>query len=125
MVKQIRIKISDGFVWADYEAALREIFAMGRTIEIVWDVRRMTRFPWEHVTKQIVLMTQFPKEAQAHIKQNTILLPNDKWKKATQVVLRLLPPTTPVKLEVRPVPSAFPNTKVQVCSRRNDSSSEG
>ncbi len=103
MVKQVRIKISDGFVWSDYEAALREIFAMGRAIEIVWDVRQMTKFPWEHLTKQIVLMTQFPKESQAHIKQNIILVPNVKWKNAIKIVLRLVPPKTPVKLEVTPL----------------------
>lgn len=100
MAKQIRINFSDGFVWTEYEAALREIFAMGQSIEVTWDVRRLTRFPWEHMKKQIILMNQFPSEIQQHIKKNTILLPNVKWKKALKLVLRIVPPKTPVKLEV-------------------------
>ncbi len=94
------IQVRDGFEWNSYEKAVEEILESATPLLVTWDLRSMTRVPWEHVRKQITLMLRIQPTIETHIKKNVILLPNRSWKNVLDVLFKAVPPKTPVELRV-------------------------
>ncbi len=105
------IRVQDGFLWKEFEDVMEKIMSFDEQLDITWDLRALTRVPWEHLGKQINLMVGIQPNVKEHIKDTTILLPTQQWKKVLTAMFRVVPPTTPVKLKVerdakQPLPKA-------------------
>ena len=92
--------MEDNFDWPEYEKSIANILEANTPLTVTWDLRSMSRIPWEHVAKQIDLMIRIQPIAQDHISKNIILLPNQKWANTLKFLFGVVPPQSPVELHV-------------------------
>ena len=93
------IIITDDFNWEEYKKQVDEIMYSKVLLPITWDLSKMTKIPWQYIPKQIELMANYRPIMPLHIKNNTIILPNEKWKQVLEFIFNIFPPTTPIFLQ--------------------------
>lgn len=94
------VRFKDNFDWDSFEKAVAQIFDMKTPLVVTWDFRAMSRVPWEHVSKQVAFMGRLQPLAQDHILKNIILVPSNTWKNTLNFMFGLVPPQTPVEIQV-------------------------
>ena len=94
------VRLKDNFEWKAYEKTVQKIMNYKTPIIVTWDLRSLTKIPWEHVYKTVKLLLKIEHLAQDHIIKSIILLPNKEWKNVLNCIFRLSPPQTPVELSI-------------------------
>ena len=94
------VRLKDNFEWRAYEKTVQKILDYKTPVIVTWDLRALTKIPWEHVYKTIKLLLKIEHLAQDHITKSIILLPNKEWKNVLNFIFRLSPPQTPVELSI-------------------------
>ena len=94
------IRLRDNFRWDAYEKAVQKILNYQTPVIVTWDLRALTKVPWEHVTKTLKLLKKIAHLPQKHIIKSIILLPSKEWKNFLNFIFRLSPPQTPVELSI-------------------------
>ena len=94
------IRLRDNFEWEAYEKAVQKILNCKHPIVVTWDLRALTKIPWEHVSKTLGLLMKIESLNQEHIIKSILLLPNKEWKKVLKFLFRISPPKTPIELSI-------------------------
>ncbi len=94
------IRLRDNFEWEAYEKAVQKILNSTHPIVVTWDLRALTKIPWEYVSKTIGLLMSIESLDQNHIIKSRLLLPNKEWKKLLKFIFRISPPKTPIELSI-------------------------
>lgn len=94
------IRLRDNFQWDAYEKAVQKILNYQTPVIVTWDLRALTKVPWEHLSKTLKLLVNIEHVPQKHITKSILLLPNKEWKNFLNFIFRLSPPQTPVELSI-------------------------
>lgn len=94
------IRLRDNFEWGAYEKAIQKIMDYQTPVVVTWDLRALTKVPWEHLSKTLKLLGKIAHLPQKHIVKSIILLPSTEWEKILNFIFRLSPPQTPVELSI-------------------------
>ena len=99
------IRLRDNFEWESYERAVQKILNCKHPVVVTWDLRALTKIPWNHISKTLGLLVKIESSNQEHITKSIILLPNKEWKKVLNTLFKISPPKTPVELSIESVNS--------------------
>ena len=94
------VRLRDNFEWDAYEKVIQKILNYQTPVIVTWDLRALTKVPWEHLSKTLKLLVNIEHLDQEHITKSIILLPNKKWKNILNFMFCLSPPQTPVELSI-------------------------
>ena len=94
------VRLRDNFEWEAYETAIQKIMNCKHPIVVTWDLRSLTKIPWEHLSKTLGLLVKIESLNQEHITKSILLLPNKEWKKVLKFLFKISPPKTPVELSI-------------------------
>ena len=94
------IRFNDGFQWEEFKSSIDKILSLEYPVDVTWDLRHLTRIPWELLSRQVHLMNKIQPKVKAHIKDTVVLLPNKEWKNTLKLLFSIVPPQTPVELKV-------------------------
>ena len=95
------ISLQDEFVWSEYKEQVDTIMRSNIPLVVTWDLSQLTCVPWKHIWKQITLMIHYRPIMAEHIEKNIIILPNEEWKKALELIFKIVPPVAPIILQYK------------------------
>ena len=107
----IVIRVTDQTVFEDYEREVmqRLIDAPGPPVHVVWDLRDLTRVPWELLGAQVALMKRIRERIWQRIVKSTIVTSSESTRSFLNAIFSLYTPMRPVQIASE-MPYDPPNT---------------